>query len=416
MDIVQENQLPTNIVSCEHLEALARFQADKDLLLAPKFNMSLITPGHFSKMKVGQALQVFSHSVSAALNYMVDIEGYDSALKTTAWFVEQTNHWFHLMSSRHPVMALSRQQYYKYQEAIDFLKSFSKTITGCTFGKKGAWKPVQSGIQLSTKSIIELSEDLLESSGFLLTSRFTQDCLENVFSSVRYKNPVPTPLEFKNALKLISVSQFLKQSSASSYNADDNDYLVDFLGMQPAPATIEEAIEEVVVCDLSATEICGAEEAALYYIAGYCLQSLKKKKQLCSTCLPTTKHDGTSLAEATLTRLKEYKADALFHCSIDVFRVLKVVEDIIRQLEPYVTTLSDARKSILTNCDQSPALAEITFSSKCHDIKTTIIKKFVGLRIQIICKKLRALVKSAGKTSAMGSKSMQMREAVKYVK
>ena len=43
-----------------------------------------------------------------------------------------------------------------------------------------------------------------------MTSRFTQDCLENLFSLVRAKQVVPTALQFKNNLKLICVAQFLK--------------------------------------------------------------------------------------------------------------------------------------------------------------------------------------------------------------
>ena len=56
---------------------------------------------------------------------------------------------------------------------------------------------------------------------FLLTSHFTQDCLENLFSTVRSKNPIPIALGFLRSLRLITVAQFSKSSKFGSYEVDD---------------------------------------------------------------------------------------------------------------------------------------------------------------------------------------------------
>ena len=98
-------------------------------------------------------------------------------------------------------------------------------------GERGDWKPVQTGVIMSTTSILEIQEELLND-GFksLLTSRFTQGCLENLFSMVRLKNPIPSSLSFKYALKIISISQFMKPlATQSSYQEDDRDFAVVFL-------------------------------------------------------------------------------------------------------------------------------------------------------------------------------------------
>ena len=88
-------------------------------------------------------------------------------------------------------------------EALAFLESFIKILTSVQIGKKAEWKPIQTGVIVSTTSVLEIQEDLLDNGHkFLLTSRLTQDCLENLFSSVCLKNPVPSPLEFKYALKM----------------------------------------------------------------------------------------------------------------------------------------------------------------------------------------------------------------------
>jgi hypothetical protein len=131
---VEAHSLPSNVVSVSHILSLVEFQEGKDLLLAPKLTKSLLTPGHFNMMKVGQALQVFSHAVSSGLHEIVDNMGYPAELKTTAWFIEQCNHWFDLMCSRSPVMALSKRKPEKYNEAVGYLDNFSKMIRSCKFG------------------------------------------------------------------------------------------------------------------------------------------------------------------------------------------------------------------------------------------------------------------------------------------
>lgn len=89
---------------------------------------------------------------------------------------------------------------------------------------------------------MDIQEELLGAGyHFLLTSRLTQDCLENLFSVVRLKNPIPSPLELKFALKIISISQFLKPLGAThgSYQDDDRDFADDFLS-QPLKLLVPE--------------------------------------------------------------------------------------------------------------------------------------------------------------------------------
>lgn len=143
---------------------------------------------------------------------MAETQNWDSSVLTTCWFLELMSKWFDLMSSRHPVLALTKFDTGKYQCAISFLQSVINVFENITIGKQGAWKPVQTGVILSTVSVLQLQDRLLNEDNFkfLLTARLTQDCLENLFSCVRSKNAVPIPLEFKNTLRLLTVSQYLK--------------------------------------------------------------------------------------------------------------------------------------------------------------------------------------------------------------
>ncbi|XP_071636276.1 uncharacterized protein [Temnothorax longispinosus] len=60
-------------------------------------------------------------------------------------------------------------------------------------------------------------------------SRFSQDCLENVFRIVRQKHPTPNSIQFKNDLKLITISQYMANVSHGNYEEDDRTFLSEFL-------------------------------------------------------------------------------------------------------------------------------------------------------------------------------------------
>ena len=55
-------------------------------------------------------------------------------------------------------------------------------VDGLTFTGKSAWKPIQSGLKLSTKSVLDLYNELVTNGDykFLLTSRLSQDALETL--------------------------------------------------------------------------------------------------------------------------------------------------------------------------------------------------------------------------------------------
>lgn len=79
---------------------------------------------------------------------------------------------------------------------------------------------VQSGVRLSTQSVLDLQALFLLDNNykFLLTARFTQDCLENLFSCVRSIQKVPTALQFKQNLKTICVAQYFTDVGKGSYD------------------------------------------------------------------------------------------------------------------------------------------------------------------------------------------------------
>ncbi|KAK3883322.1 hypothetical protein Pcinc_012358 [Petrolisthes cinctipes] len=283
-EIVTRFGLSSNTVNIDPVRDLATFQADKDLKLAPKLTECILTPGHFGKMKVLHALNFFSHSVSCGVRFLVEHEGRDKFYLTTAWFLEFVNKWFNLMSSRHPVMALSKCNRDVYQESVAHHESAVWVFENIAIDK-GQWKTVQTGVILATSSVLELYVELLSMGhGYVLTSRFTQDCLENLFGCIRMKNPVPSCLEFRQALKIITVAQFLKCPAHGSYMEDDREFLAEFLDKSaPQDNTLcdIDKLNESLELPLSDSVHDQSQLNSLCYVVGYCISRLKRQKNLC---------------------------------------------------------------------------------------------------------------------------------------
>ena len=205
---------------------------------APKLTPKHLQPSHFEKMKVAHSMAIFSKCVSAALLVMVEADVCDRSALTTAWFLEIVNHWFDLMSSRHPVMALSKFDHTKYVQAVEFHGMVNGLFRNITTGKEGHWKPVQSGITLSTTAMLQAHQILLWQSNFefVLTSQFSEDCLENFISCIQRKNATPTSLEFKNNLRVLTVAQYLTGSDTGVYEPDEGPVIADFIGNVDVPS------------------------------------------------------------------------------------------------------------------------------------------------------------------------------------
>lgn len=154
-----------------------------------------------------------------------------------------------------------------FQEIIGLVEAMK--IEG---GSRG-WKPVQTEIILTTMAAMELQEHLVVKEGFhfVLLSRLGQDALENFFSTIRMKNPVPSPREFKSALHTASLAQFLRWNPRGNYACSDAEELIGFPDKEqqpcsgiiyhPAPQTIE---------NMELNE-------AFLFVRGYAVRNVKKK-------------------------------------------------------------------------------------------------------------------------------------------
>ncbi|KAH8037490.1 hypothetical protein HPB51_011639 [Rhipicephalus microplus] len=114
---------------------------------------------------------------------------------------------------------------------------------------------------------------------FLLLSRFGKDALENLFPTLRCKNPVPRVLEFKFSLRAATMAQFLRPSKDGSYTEEDCFLLT---GMSDDNKPNESKMYVARPSDL--LDIQDLEDESLEYLAGYVVAQVKKTNS-CQACV-----------------------------------------------------------------------------------------------------------------------------------
>ncbi|KAL1463996.1 hypothetical protein MTO96_027052, partial [Rhipicephalus appendiculatus] len=266
--------------------------------------------------------------------------------RTTAWFFKQVNKWFDLMCSRHIGTAFSYSKPEEYDKAVSFMLFFMNLFRDIKIAD-GSWKPVQTGVLLSTTSILSLQKDLLkEGYKFVLTARFTQDSLENLFSMIRARNPIPTPYQCKMALRVISVSQYLKHAKKGSYDIDDGAFfLADYRSKFPESVTkvIEGAVEDEV--DDVLPEMSSTEESAFLYMSGYLASSVLKNNTTCNLCKESIVDSQNDAKCVQFIRSKAYKDGCLAIPSQSLVSLLQMCESIfVKHASSFHKQINNAKR------------------------------------------------------------------------
>lgn len=395
-DVVIKYNLPSNKIELQHFCELINIQNESELFLTPKLKIDDIRCNNFNKMKVNKAKHVFSNDVSSSFQLLAD-ENNKPEYITTAWFVKIVSNWFSLMTSRHCKLALGKKSENVYNESINFLNEIIDIFTKLKIGK-GDFKPVQRGIVITTKSVIDLTQYLIthKSFKFVLTSRFTQDCIENLFSQIRQKN-VPNPLQFKNDLKLISIAMFMKYVNNSNYENDDQEYLsgfIEYLSGKQQNKFVADSNNNNNLTNIdtippykkdSRKKLTTVDLNSLYNIAGYILRSITKMCKTYINCIKSVQ-SKTSLQYSftKFVQFKCYNKNSLFFVNIKTFKVFILLEKMFRHYSKYFDTKNINWKNYLIfKFSQVPA----DHIRNCHELFLKIIKRFVIFRLRILNKK-----------------------------
>lgn len=402
-------------VSVSYIKVLVEEDAKHDLKLAPHLKPKHLDGTHYDKMNVSCAVAVLNHAVAAGIKYLVEARKLPEKALTTAWFLEQVHRWFTLITSRSFSVAMSKAKENKHDEAVTFLKGFMKLFQNLNIRKAGqadAFKPVQAGVLITTASAIHLQKKLLEEYKFrfVLLSRLSQDALENLFSTVRRKHPVPRPLEFKSTLRIITLAQFFNPSRHGSYEHDDSVDLLEYIASRPP---VQSATEDEIPPDSTeAEDIDDAEQESLCYLAGYSARAVMRKHSLCDNCISFLK-DDPGVDHGTLLSLKSYRStgdNPLVTPSRSVVELLTHGEKVFRNCEDRITKLpmSTLRDTVL-----SANLA--AGFPQCHDLATKLLNHFLLMRLRFHLRKVNAAIQKK-QSLKCGSRSIAMRALVDKVK
>lgn len=165
-------------VKCEHLNELLNIQENFLFKLIPRIRKQDMTCTTFNKIKVNKAKQLWSRDVSSAMKFYPEEKG-KKEFNTTAAFIEIISKWFTLVTARTPRVALGKtssneEKETKFNSNIAFLQSVVELFREIKIGQKSAFKPVQSGIMITTSSI-DLTKYFVNERkyAYVLSGRFT---------------------------------------------------------------------------------------------------------------------------------------------------------------------------------------------------------------------------------------------------
>lgn len=393
--IVLEEGLSTNVADIAHLTDLVLFEEKCDLKMAcglKKEDVDFSTPvSNFEKMKVKNSMKYINHTVASAMRFYAAESGRTDVL-TTAYLIDSMAMWFTYITARSRGMALSLANKDAYEKAIKSLNRFKQIIYHSNVGSPKRRKPWQSAVVMATDSFLRLSDYFLRHRNydFVLGGRFTQDCLENIFSQLRKRQIRPTAVQVKDSLKLLTVSQYMNDVNNSSYTWDSCDWLLSFpdrLQDMNSSSNVENYEDEVY--DLFSEEnVCNqsSEQNVVYYLAGRTLRNILKQSSYCINCVNSCISMNIPNNDVTIfASLKDYTGDALMYVNGETYNYFIQLENIFKQ---HIGTMKLLNQDLENRLYVLMTKVQASHIPECHGIKHKIIKKYVQFRLKTCSEKL----------------------------
>lgn len=325
-----------------------------------------------------------------ALNFLSEDRS-KTEYSTTATFIEIISKWFSLITSRHAVLALGKKPADEkseetYKTTVQFLESCIDLFCDMRVGNKGIFKPVQTGLIITTKSYIELTDYLLKERRFLYVSgaRFSNDFVENLFSNIRKKFPTPNALQFKQSLKHVTASQYLQELPNTNYETDNGALLADFL-KRPVKKTVNEQSKEMPTLppdlETKIIRLNNLELNSLYYLCGYIISSILKNHKLCDSCIDSagSKTYDPKVKYSRLVSLKCYRKKTLFFVNDKTFNFFLEMYIIITRYLPYI---KQKNYNIVTFLIEKLKSVECSTLKNCHNLSNKIKTRFIKFKLK----------------------------------
>jgi hypothetical protein len=415
-DTVEKFKLPCRDVSMQPVEEIIKIQESFEVKLVKGLSRANVHPGQYGKMKVGNAMKVFSHTTAMTMKDLVNDNVLNVRALSTAWFLDRVNNWFDIMSNNSYQLALyssptssngsSTLSGRNIQTIRDMHDLISQMDVVGARGFNMTLKPWQKGIMLASKVVLLLHQDLVVNGNYkcLVTRRLTQDALENLFSQIRgIGDSHPSVVQFRQHLKLITLSQITDVPKCSSYDIDNMPNLIAFIRSHKSKPNVDYwEKHKIQLPFIDVDNPSSLEEKGLYYIAGWVAFKLSFIVKECTTCLVHLCSDSPSLPQSSLTSTLSY--GGLKHPSNELFELIQHAERFFRSHDVSNRSTEDITQAMIA--DTSSQLSQC----KEHRLLDMAVRKFYKLRVHI---RARFLTEQVNLQSQYASKSAAQRTVIK---
>ena len=298
-----------NTTSWTYIEKFYEQDSKLPIRMAPRLTKGHLELKPFKALRVRLAAQVLSRSVAAGITTMVALKALPAEAQHTANFIQRIDSMFNCLNS------YTIKSSKPYQGAITPTSNHKSFLKDCLEWLKSVHSlsacskvlPCLEGWQISIQSTLSLFDALSEeyNISFFLTSRLNQDCLENLFSSIRGKGghrDNPDIVQFQSALKQIMVDLVLVSNEGKNCEDDVDSFLfnlnndnVSVSAFQPS-SQISSCDPEDILIEVESLpqQLFVQEENVLAYIAGYILHRLSPSLSClqCASNLVSYDRDG----------------------------------------------------------------------------------------------------------------------------
>lgn len=225
------------VISRKPLDALLQ-RVSTEITVCHKLTTKHLNCEKALRQNVGLAAQLLSHTTATALLHY--LPGSDKKLASdTGHFIELVSNWFDILISYTARETLCTKKPYglNFEKQNEVLNSMTETVGSMLCVGKSTLQIFQKGILITTKSLQELFNMLIEDFDikYLITSRLNQDGLENSFGQIRNIGGLhdhPSPLNAIHRFRLIVLGKnpgILQEKTNTEHQSKENDedeYLV----------------------------------------------------------------------------------------------------------------------------------------------------------------------------------------------
>lgn len=375
------------------------------LKVMPKLSYVHLHPNAFEKMRVNIAFQLFGDEVIKGLFYYADQVSVFGDSKPTVDFVKKINSLIKAMTSRTAKTAL-REGSSKKKELLDFYnyivewEKFSEPAKGLGYLSKSTSIGFKVSLQSTLSLLSYLSSEL--KFNYLLTSRLSQDKIENMFSIVRQSkgcNDHPTPTEFLTIIECLTFYNLARPPKCGNSQPSIVSALMDpsqpqFSGKQILQTMLDDLIEcgklteayDALGDSTSTLDVAiqHSDSRLIYYTSGYIVRKFFRltKCEECRLQLSSQKN-ATTIEESKYT--KEFDLGGLMYPSQRLFEFISSLENNFTESISTISLHRDITFDIIENM-RKKKFSFVGCKLHKYELSKRIVKFYILTRMHFYLK------------------------------